>query len=71
MMERKGDRNIQKHIRLGVDKKVEIESLLTDEILKRYFYREGLYEYQITHNPEILEAVAVLKDAGRYGKILR
>ena len=54
-----------------VDKKVEIESLLTDEILKRYFYREGLYEYQITHNPEILEAVAVLKDSGRYNKILR
>ncbi|HET8804176.1 MAG TPA: S41 family peptidase [Aequorivita sp.] len=54
-----------------VDKKVEIESLLTDEILKRYFYREGLYNYQIEHNPEILEAVAVLNDAGRYGKILK
>jgi len=54
-----------------VDKKVEIESLLTDEILKRYFYREGLYNYQIENNPEILEAVAVLNDAGRYGKILK
>tara|TARA_R110002020_G_scaffold133702_5_gene298315 strand:+ start:17698 stop:19320 length:1623 start_codon:yes stop_codon:yes gene_type:complete len=54
-----------------VDKKVEIESLLTDEILKRYFYREGLYNYQIEHNPEILEAVAVLNDAGRYNKILK
>ncbi len=54
-----------------VDKKVEIESLLTDEILKRYFYREGLYNYQIEHNPEILEAVAVLNDAGRYAKILK
>ncbi|MEH6764259.1 MAG: S41 family peptidase [Aequorivita antarctica] len=54
-----------------VDKKIEIESLVTDEILKRYFYREGLYNYQIEHNPEILEAVAVLNDAGRYGKILK
>ncbi|WGF93481.1 S41 family peptidase [Aequorivita marisscotiae] len=54
-----------------LDKKVEIESLLTDEILKRYFYREGLYNYQINHNPEILEAVSVLNDAGRYGKILK
>ncbi|MBK5213240.1 MAG: S41 family peptidase [Flavobacteriaceae bacterium] len=54
-----------------VDKKVEIESLLTDEILKRYFYREGLYNYQIEHNPEILEAIAVLNDAGRYRKILK
>lgn len=54
-----------------VDKKVEIESLLMDEILKRYFYREGLYNYQIEHNPEILEAVAVLNDEGRYKKILK
>ncbi|CAM3340288.1 S41 family peptidase [Aequorivita lipolytica] len=54
-----------------VDKKVEIESLLMDEILKRYFYREGLYNYQIEHNPEILEAVSVLNDAGRYRKILK
>ncbi|NGX83003.1 S41 family peptidase [Aequorivita sp. KMM 9714] len=54
-----------------IDKKVEIESLLTDEILKRYFYREGLYNYQIEHNPEILEAVAVLNDEGRYKKILK
>jgi carboxyl-terminal processing protease len=54
-----------------VDKKVEIESLLTDEILKRYFYREGLYNYQIEHNPEILEAVAVLNDEGKYRKILK
>lgn len=54
-----------------VDKKVEIESLLKDEILKRYFYREGLYNYQIEHNPEILEAVSVLNDEGRYRKILK
>lgn len=54
-----------------VDKKVEIESLLTDEILKRYFYRDGLYNYQIEHNPEILEAVNVLDDDARYRKILK
>lgn len=54
-----------------LDKKVEIESLLIDEILKRYFYREGLYNYQIENNPEILEAVAVLKDETKYKKILK
>src|SRR5690606_36431115 len=53
------------------DKKMEIESILTDEILKRYFYREGLYNYQLTHNPEILEAVKVLKNQEQYHKILR
>ena len=54
-----------------LDKKVEIESLLIDEILKRYFYREGLYNYQIQNNPEILEAVSILNDTGRYKKILK
>lgn len=54
-----------------LDKRVEIESLLTDEILKRYFYRDGLYNYQIEHNPEIMEAVAVLSNEGRYNKILK
>ncbi|QAA82281.1 S41 family peptidase [Aequorivita sp. H23M31] len=54
-----------------LEKRVEIESLLTDEILKRYFYREGLYNYQIEHNPEIKEAVAVLDNTSRYNKILK
>ena len=54
-----------------VAKKVEIKSLLTDEILKRYFYKEGLYDYQVNHNPEILEAVSVLNDANKYKRILK
>ena len=54
-----------------VSKKAEIMSLLSDEILKRYFYRDGLYMYQIEHNPEILEAVSVLNDQKRYQKILK
>ncbi len=54
-----------------VSKKVEIKSLLTDEILKRYFYKEGLYDYQVNHNPEILEAVSVLNDANKYKRILK
>lgn len=53
-----------------IAKKPEIMSLLSDEILKRYFYREGLYDYQVTHNPEILEAVNVLNDKSRYSQIL-
>jgi carboxyl-terminal processing protease len=52
-------------------RKAEIISLLSDEILKRYFYREGLYDYQVVHNPEILEAVTVLHDEKKYRKILK
>lgn len=53
------------------DKRIEIETLLTDEIVKRYFYREGLYKYQIKNNPEIEEAIAVLKNSNRYRQILK
>lgn len=54
-----------------VDKKAEIMSLISDEILKRYFYRDGLYEHQVKNNPEILEAIAVLNDEKRYARILK
>lgn len=53
------------------NKKVEIMSLLTDEILKRYFYRDGLYAYQVEKNPEILAAVAVLNNENKYQRILK
>ena len=48
----------------------EISKLIIDELIKRYFYREGLYEYQITHNEELEEAKMILKDAPKYRKIL-
>ncbi len=54
-----------------IDKKAEIMSLISDEILKRYFYRDGLYEYQVKNNPEILEAIAVLNETNRYNRILK
>ncbi|MBZ9629668.1 S41 family peptidase [Salegentibacter sp. LM13S] len=53
------------------EKKHEIVSILTDEIIKRYFYKEGLYEYYVDHNPEILEAKSILNDTQRYSEILR
>ncbi len=52
------------------DKKAEIMSLLTDEIVKRYFYREGLYTYQLKYNPEIQAAIKVLNNPAEYRKIL-
>ncbi len=52
-------------------KKPELVSLLTDEIIKRYFYQEGLYEYYVKHNPEILEARAILNNQQRYETILK
>jgi len=54
-----------------IDKKAEVMSLLSDEIIKRYFYRDGLYEYQLQNNEVIREAVDVLNDEKRYTKILK
>ena len=51
--------------------KEEILSLLSDEIIKRYFYKEGLYEYYTQNNSEILKAQAVLNNPQEYQKILQ
>ncbi|WP_213521113.1 S41 family peptidase [Nonlabens sp.] len=54
-----------------INKKAEIKSLLTDEIVKRYFYKEGLYKHQIKYNPEIKAAIEVLNDKSKYQRILK
>lgn len=54
-----------------VDKKAEIMSLLSDEILKRYFYRDGLYDYQVLNNLEIKAAMDVLNNEKKYKRILK
>lgn len=53
------------------DKKEEIMSILSDEIIKRYFYKEGLYEYYAENNPEILEARKILNNPQKYQDFLR
>ncbi|WP_162126849.1 S41 family peptidase [Flavobacterium phycosphaerae] len=55
-----------------IDKnKAEIKNLLLDEIIKRYQYKEGLYQYYIKNNFEIKKAVEVLNDKAEYNKILK
>lgn len=51
--------------------KAEIKDLLLDEIIKRYQYREGLYQYYTKSNPEIGKAVNVLNNTAEYNKILK
>ncbi|UKM65526.1 S41 family peptidase [Flavobacteriaceae bacterium GSB9] len=45
--------------------------LLTEEIVKRYVYREGLYEYYKTHNPEIKKATEILGNPSIYNNYLQ
>ncbi|GAA4109437.1 S41 family peptidase [Aquimarina addita] len=51
--------------------KKEIINLLTDEIIKRYSYREGLYNYYVKHNPEIEKSKEILNNKITYDKILK
>ena len=49
----------------------EIKNLILDELIKRYQYKEGLYQYYIKNNFEIKKAVEVLNDKPQYNKILK
>ncbi len=50
--------------------KDEIEEFLTEEIITRYYYQKGRIENSVFNDPEVNEAMAVLKDKTRYTKIL-
>lgn len=48
----------------------EIQSKLEDEIVKRYFYRDGLYNYYLTNDDAILAATELLGNTSKYSGIL-
>ncbi len=48
----------------------EIKNLILDEIIKRYQYKEGLYQYYIKNNLEVKKAVEILANNPEYTKIL-
>ena len=49
----------------------EIKKLILEEIIKRYQYKEGLYEYYIKNNSEIKKAASILNNPSEYKKILQ
>lgn len=51
--------------------KTQLMSLLTDEIITRYFYKEGLYEFYTLSNPEVNTAKAILNNLNSYNKYLK
>ncbi|WP_338406997.1 S41 family peptidase [uncultured Flavobacterium sp.] len=51
--------------------KQEITNLIVDEIIKRYQYQEGLYQYYLQKNSEIKKAVEVLNSGSEYKEILK
>ena len=51
--------------------KAQLKSLLTDEIIKCFFYSEGLYTYYTVNNNEIKKALSILNNPSQYSSILR
>ncbi|WP_291114808.1 S41 family peptidase [Flavobacterium sp. UBA6135] len=63
---------LQKSEELQLNKnKAEIMQLLTDELIKRYQYKEGLYAYYILNNSEVKKATTLLNNPTEYNKILK
>jgi carboxyl-terminal processing protease len=49
----------------------EIKNLMVDEIIKRYQYQEGLYQYYTKNNSEIKRAITILNNNTEYKSILK
>jgi len=47
-----------------------IHDVLEDEILKKYYYKEEVYKYHLKNDKTIFEAVALMQNQNKYGKIL-
>lgn len=50
--------------------KKELSKKLEDEIIKRYFYREGLYNYYLDSDEAIKTATELLSDRAEYNAVL-
>lgn len=63
---------LQKSENVLLDKnQKEIKNLMINEIIKRYQYQEGLYQYYIKNNTEIKKAITVLSNKTEYNAILK
>lgn len=64
--------SLNKEKELALEKSKEnISWKLSEEIIKRNFYREGMYEYSLLKNKTILEALSILNDTNRYHSLLK
>ncbi|HAH56416.1 MAG TPA: peptidase S41 [Flavobacterium sp.] len=63
---------LQKSEEILLDKnKKEIKNLILIEIIKRYQYQEGLYQYFLKNNSEIKKATSILDNSAEYKSILK
>ena len=63
---------IEKNQELELDKnKNQIKKLIQEELITRYQYREGLYQFYTKENLEIEKAIALLNNQTQYKSILK
>lgn len=64
-------KDIQTEKLLELDKnKDEILNNLTEEIVKRYYYAEGVFQQKAVFDSTILKAISILNNASEYEKLL-
>ena len=51
--------------------KNQIKKLIQEELITRYQYREGLYQFYTKENLEIEKAIALLNNQNQYKSILK
>lgn len=51
--------------------KAEILEILTEEIAKRYYFKEGVYQQKLAFDPTIVQATELLYDVKKYAKLLK
>lgn len=63
---------IEKNQELELDKnKNQIKKLIQEDLITRYQYREGLYQFYTKENVEIEKAIALLNNTNQYKSILK
>ncbi|WP_029904394.1 S41 family peptidase [Prevotella sp. 10(H)] len=50
--------------------KSEIKDQINTEIVRRYYYQKGEYQYALRNDKELTKAIEILKDKEQYNKIL-
>ena len=58
-------------LKLIEDFEPKIRSVLEEEIIKRYFYREGIYAYFLATNKEVFKAQEIINDRDAYNNLLK
>ena len=58
-------------LKLIEDFEPKIRSVLEEEIIKRYFYREGMYAYFLATNKEVFKAQEIINDRDAYNNLLK